>query len=123
MKIFECKHCGNQAILLNNTGVPLVCCGEKMEALTANTKDAALEKHVPFVTTDKNVMEVAVGEVLHPMLPEHYIQWVLLDQGDSVQYKTLKPGDAPKASFTFDQEKAYTVYEFCNLHGLWKKEK
>ena len=37
LKFYKCMHCGNIAIKPFDAGVPLVCCGEKMTELTANT--------------------------------------------------------------------------------------
>lgn len=121
MNIFRCKHCGNTAILLNDSGVPLVCCGENMEILKPGTTDAALEKHVPSVKINGNKMDVVIGDVVHPMTPEHYIQWIMVEQGNKVQYIKLDHTNEPKATFTVESG-PYTVYEYCNLHGLWKKE-
>lgn len=122
MKIMECSHCGNQVFMLIDSGVAMECCGEKMKELIAGSTDAALEKHVPAVTIDGNTMHVTVGEVPHPMLPEHYIQWIAVEQGDETQFTRLHPDGEPKASFTIKPGEAYTVYEHCNLHGLWKAE-
>ncbi|MBO4704049.1 MAG: desulfoferrodoxin, partial [Bacilli bacterium] len=37
------------------------------------------------------------------------------------QRKVLKPGQAPEAEFALlPGEKVVAVYEFCNLHGLYK---
>lgn len=98
--------------------------GQPAVELTADTTDAALEKHVPFVTKDGNTLNVQVGEVEHPMLEKHWITniWVEYPDG-TVEKKTLVPGDAPKAVFDItDKEGKVTVYEYCNIHGLWKKE-
>ncbi len=121
MKIVKCEHCGNIAVLPHDAGVPMMCCGEAMKVLEAGVTDAAKEKHVPAVTVEGKTMHVAVGEVPHPMTAEHYIQFVLLVQGDKVQYVTLTPSSEPKASFAVESG-PYTVYEHCNLHGLWKTE-
>ena len=121
MKIVQCAHCGNQAFILHDGGVPMVCCGEEMQTLEAGTTDAALEKHVPAVKVEGNTMHVQVGSVAHPMTPEHYIMWILVEQGAKVQFVKLTPTDEPKATFIVEPG-AYTVYEFCNLHGLWKVE-
>ena len=121
MKIMKCEHCGNMAVLLVDSGAPLVCCGENMKVLEAGVTDAAQEKHVPAVSAEGDVLHVTVGAVQHPMTDEHYIQWILLVQGDKVQYKKLHPGEEPKACFTV-KPGAYEVYEHCNLHGLWKTE-
>ncbi len=96
--------------------------GEPQTELTANTEDAALEKHVPFVTVDGDTVTVVVGETEHPMLDAHYIQFIYLETEDGVQMKLLAPGEAPKAVFELDGAKPVAVYELCNLHGLWKKE-
>lgn len=121
-KFLKCSHCGNTAVLIEDRGVPLVCCGEKMEVLQANTTDAAVEKHVPEVSVQGNRVEVAVGATLHPMAEEHYIQWIYLETEKGGQVKKLTPADEPKAVFQAEGDKAVAVYEFCNLHGLWKKE-
>lgn len=122
MKIMQCAHCGNQVFVLHDAGVPMMCCGEAMNELVAGSTDAAQEKHVPAVSIDGSVMSVAVGEVLHPMLAEHYIQWIAVEQGDKVQITHLHPDQEPKASFVVEPGKDFAVYEYCNLHGLWKTQ-
>jgi Desulfoferrodoxin len=54
------------------------------------------------------------------MLPEHHIEWIALVSGDKAELKFLKPGEEPKAEFA--EVESGTVYEYCNLHGLWKAE-
>ncbi|MBQ1545499.1 MAG: desulfoferrodoxin [Clostridia bacterium] len=123
MKFYICKHCGNIVGMVNDAGVPLVCCGEKMSELVANTTDAAQEKHVPVVTVDGNLVTVEVGSVAHPMLEEHFIQWIALETEQGNQRKPLVPGAEPKAVFALAPgDKAIAAYEYCNLHGLWKAE-
>ncbi|MDO4284780.1 MAG: desulfoferrodoxin family protein [Eubacteriales bacterium] len=123
MKFFRCSHCGNLVYALKDAGVPMHCCGEEMKELTANTTDAATEKHVPVVTVDGAQVHVAVGSVAHPMLPEHFIQWIALETDQGVSFKELAPEEAPAADFALlSGEKAVAAYEYCNLHGLWKKE-
>ena len=123
MKFYVCKHCGNIITYLNNAGVPVVCCGEKMSELIPGTTDAAVEKHVPAVSVDGNVITVKVGAVEHPMLDVHYIQWIVLETNKGNYIKNLVPGQAPQASFILtDGEQAISAYEYCNLHGLWKAD-
>lgn len=120
---YKCEHCGNIAVKVADSGVPLYCCGEPMVALAADSTDAALEKHVPAVTVDGNNVEVNIGEVDHPMLDEHYIEFICLVKDDSYEIHPLSPGEAPHARFTLgDGENALEVYENCNIHGLWKRE-
>ena len=115
-----CKHCGNIVAVVEDAGVDVICCGEKMQELVPNTVDAATEKHVPVVTIDGCKVTVQVGEVPHPMLEEHYIQWIFVKTEKGGQRKLLTPGSEPKAEFCLVDDKILEVYEYCNLHGLWK---
>ena len=119
-KFFVCKHCGNMIGLLHDAGVPMMCCGEKMVELVPNTTDAAQEKHVPVATVEGNKVVVNVGSVDHPMLDEHWIQWVYLETDKGGNRKVLNPGEKPNVVFALtEDEKPLAVYEYCNLHGLW----
>ena len=119
-KFFVCKHCGNMIGLLHDAGVPMMCCGEKMVELVPNTTDAAQEKHVPVATVEGNKVVVNVGSVDHPMLDEHWIQWVYLETDKGGHRKVLSPGEKPNVVFALtEDEKPLAVYEYCNLHGLW----
>ena len=77
-KFYKCAHCGKIIAVVKETGVPVMCCGQKMVELVPNTTDAAQEKHVPVVEVNGNIVTVTVGSVLHPMQPEHYIEWISL---------------------------------------------
>ncbi len=123
MKFFICEHCGNIVTMLNDAGVPVVCCGEKMKELVPGSSDGAYEKHVPAVTVDGNTVKVQVGDVMHPMLDAHFIQWIIVETGKGFQKRELKPGEDPVAEFVIaEDDRATAVYEYCNLHGLWVKE-
>lgn len=121
-RFYRCKHCGNIVGMINASGVPVVCCGEKMEELVPNTTEAATEKHLPAVTILGNTVQVEVGSVAHPMEEKHYIQWIYLQTKNGGQRKCLAPGDAPKAIFALYDDEVVAVYEYCNIHGLWKTE-
>ncbi|MDD6189527.1 MAG: desulfoferrodoxin family protein [Clostridiales bacterium] len=118
-RFYICKHCGNIIGMVNSAGVPIVCCGEPMEELVPNSTDASQEKHVPVVTVDGDTVTVDIGSAAHPMLPEHYIEWVYLQTEHGGQRKALKPGQEPKAVFVLKDDKAIAAYAYCNLHGLW----
>lgn len=123
IKLFKCEHCGNIAIKVVDSGVPMMCCGERMVELVAGSVDAALEKHVPVVTVDGAKVHVQVGEVEHPMTEEHLIQFIVLVTKKGHQVAMLTADDAPKADFVLAEgDAAVKVYEYCNLHGLWVKE-
>lgn len=120
---YRCVHCGNIAIKPFDSGVPLVCCGEAMEELVANTTDAATEKHVPVITTNGSSVHVEVGSVPHPMTPEHYITFVCLVTEKGYQIAQLTSEDVPSANFAVAEgDKAVKAYEYCNIHGLWVAE-
>lgn len=120
-KFYLCKHCRNIATKMNDSGVAMVCCGEEMKELRPGTSDGAHEKHVPVYTVNGNTVTVSVGSAVHPMLPEHYIQWVAVKTTNGLQIKWLNPGEDPKAIFSLaDGEEIEAVYEYCNLHLLWK---
>ncbi len=121
LKFYVCRHCGNIITKLNDSGVSMVCCGEQVSELIPGTVEASKEKHIPVFTVEGNVVTVNVGSIDHPMLPEHYIEWIIVQTNQGFQTKRLAPGDAPKATFVLSEgEKFEAVYEHCNLHGLWK---
>lgn len=118
-RFYVCKHCGNVVEKISDSGVPVVCCGEEMKALVANTVDASKEKHVPVVTRlDECTLKVEVGSVPHPMLPEHHIVCIYLETAEGCQRIDLT--DKPEALFCTCRTTPIAVYEYCNLHGLWK---
>lgn len=118
-RFFICKHCGNLIAMVKDTGVPVVCCGEKMHELIPGTTDASVEKHVPVYTVEGSTVHVKVGEAEHPMLDEHYIPLIAAVTGDTVTMKFPKPGDKPELR-TFSADGEVKAYEICNLHGYWK---
>ena len=121
MKFYICKHCGNIIAYVRSSGVPVVCCGEPMQEIIPGTTDGALEKHVPVIEVEGNKVTVRVGAVEHPMLPEHYIEWIALESKEGCQLKKLQPLKPPRANFALSEGDAVkAAYAYCNLHGLWK---
>ena len=122
-KFFVCEHCGNLVGMIHDAGVPMMCCGQKMTALVPNTVEASGEKHKPVVNVEGNTVTVNVGSVNHPMLPEHFIEWISIHTTQGNQRKTLQPGSEPKAVFALaDGDSVVSAYAYCNLHGLWKAD-
>lgn len=120
-KYYKCSVCGKIIAVVKDTPVPVMCCGKKMEEIIPGTVDAAVEKHVPVYKQDGDKIYITVGEVEHPMLEEHYIEWIAVQTDAGIYRKALKPGDEPKACFALCcGEKLEAVYAYCNLHGLWK---
>ena len=121
-RFYICEKCGNIVGMIHSSGVPLMCCGQKMTALIPGTVDAAKEKHIPVVTVENDTVNVCVGSVEHPMTEEHSITWVYLLTDKGGQRKNLSTGTAPTVSFALNNEKPVAVYAYCNLHGLWKAD-
>ena len=121
MKFYQCAHCGKIIAVVKESGVPVMCCGQKMQEIIPGTTDASLEKHVPVYKVEGDKVYVTVGSVEHPMLPEHYIEWISLQTKSGNQRKPLQPGQAPKACFSLcEGDEVEAVYAYCNLHSLWK---
>lgn len=120
-QIYRCSVCGNVVEVLQAGGGELHCCGKPMCLLVENSVDAAKEKHVPVIEKITGGYKVTVGSVLHPMQPEHYIQWIELLADGQVLRRQLRPGEKPEAVFMTDAEEV-KAREFCNLHGLWVAE-
>lgn len=118
-EVYKCSVCGNIVEVLHVGGGTLVCCGKPMELLEEKTADASTEKHVPVIEKTADGVLVKVGSVPHPMLPEHYIEWIELIVDGASYRKFLKPGDKPEAFFAV-QGDDLQAREYCNVHGLWK---
>ena len=121
MKFYQCETCGQIIGIVKQTKAPVFCCGKPMKEIIPGTTDAAVEKHVPVYTVEGNIVTVTVGEVAHPMIEQHYIEWVALETKMGNQRKVLNPGDEPKVTFAIvDGDEVVAAYAYCNLHGLWK---
>ena len=101
----NCDNCG------------IICCGEKMKDLTANSTDGAVEKHVPTYEIKGDLIEVVVN---HVMDPDHYIEWISASTENEEHVKYLNPGEAAKAVFKYQE--GMVLYAYCNKHLLWKTE-
>jgi len=117
-QVYVCETCGNMVEVVRASGGTLVCCGNPMVLQVENTKEAAVEKHVPVIKKIECGYEVTVGSVIHPMVEEHYIEWIELLADGKVYRQYLQPGQEPKAVFYIEAEQV-SAREYCNLHGLW----
>ena len=121
-QIYKCDDCSAMIEVLNDNDCAgeLTCGGKPFRLLSANTQDAAEEKHVPVVEKTGEGFKVKVGSTEHPMTPEHWIEWIEVSTPDGKSYKKfLTPDDKPEAVFKIDADKV-TAREHCNIHGLWK---
>ena len=121
MKCYKCEICGKIVAMVKETPVDTMCCGQAMRELVPGTTDGATEKHVPVYTVEGNTVKVKVGSTEHPMTDAHHIEWIAIETENGNQRKELKAGDKPEATFALvPRDKIKSVYEYCNLHGLWK---
>jgi superoxide reductase len=119
LQIYKCEVCGNVVEVLHEGAGELVCCGQPMKLMKENSVDAAQEKHVPVIEKTEEGIKVKVGSIPHPMVEEHYIEWIELIADGQAYRRFLKPGDTPEAVFKIEAQNI-TAREYCNLHGLWK---
>lgn len=123
VKFYICKTCGNVVVKFYDSGAPLSCCGHEMEELKPMTAETMAEKHLPTVECiDKCTLRVKVGAVEHPMDPEHFIRFIFMETANGGQLRYLKPQDKPNVVFASCPDRPVAVYEYCNIHGLWKTE-
>ena len=119
LQIYKCAECGNIVEVLHGGGGQLICCGGPMALLEEKTADAATEKHVPVIEKIDGGYKVKVGSVPHPMLDEHFIEWIELLADGKAYREFLEPGAEPEAIFNIEAE-SVSAREHCNVHGLWK---
>ena len=121
VKFYVCPRCGNLIVKFVDSGVTPVCCGAPMEELVPNTVDAAGEKHLPALERISDcTLRVKVGSVAHPMTPGHHIVFICMVTENGMQVRYLDPAGEAVADFCCCKDKPVAVYEYCNLHGLWK---
>ena len=123
-KFFICKHCGSLLGLIDDKGVPMLCCGENMTELIPNTVEASTEKHLPVIKPDDSRYGICVqvGSEPHPMEEDHHISFIYVETIYGGQRKYLEVDGDPEISFVFTTDSPLAVYAYCNLHGLWKTE-
>ena len=120
-QVYKCEVCGNIVEVVHGDGGTLVCCNQPMKLKVENTTEAATEKHIPVIEKVEGGVLVKVGSVEHPMLDNHYIEWIEVHTENNVYRKFLKPGEKPEAFFKLDEEVLF-AREYCNLHGLWTEK-
>ncbi len=74
-----------------------------------------------FFQVEGNHVTVTVSTAEHPMVEEHFIEWIALETRQGNQRKPLAPGQKPQAEFMIcEGDEVVAAYAYCNLHGLWK---
>ena len=139
-KALVCSVCG-YVHLKENAPEKCPVCGAASKVF--NLKDDALKtkddvstvgesykKHLPSLSINninENYQEIKVkiGELEHPMLPEHYITSITFyADKEYVGCVALTPQLKPEASICLDiKGRKISVVENCNIHGNWISEK
>jgi len=121
LELYKCHVCGNLVQVLVNGIGELVCCGQNMENLVPKYEEnnELAEKHVPIIEKDGDKRVVTLKH--HPMVEEHYIQFIEVYPKDKsrLYLKFLEPNEAAEFDITHFEENI-EVLENCNIHGLWK---
>lgn len=120
--IYKCEVCGNVVESLWNGNPAIVCCNKPMTELNGDREDGATEKHIPVIERDGNKVTVKVGEVPHPMAPEHYILCVEVLAGDRVYRQDFVEGTTVAEATFLVEETDVSARAYCNLHGLWNSK-
>ena len=118
MQVYKCEKCGNIVKVLHKGAGELVCCGVPMKLMEEQTADQSKEKHVPVLKKTEKGYKVIVGSTEHPMLENHFIEWIEVITETGACRKFLNPGEKPEADFA-GIENIKKVREYCNVHGLW----
>lgn len=120
LELYRCAVCGNLVQVILNGAGELVCCGQLMEHLVPqkNEDSELAEKHVPLIEQEGNKRFVKLK--YHPMLPEHYIQFIEVYTKDKTRLylKYFEPNEAAECDITHFEENIEAL-EHCNIHGLW----
>ena len=120
LEIYKCHICGNLIqVILNGVG-ELVCCGQPMEHLIPHQEEGneLAEKHTPVIEQEENSKFVRLKS--HPMIPEHYIQFIEVYPKDKsrLYLKYFNPNEPAEFEITHFEENMDAL-EYCNIHGLW----
>lgn len=122
-KFYLCNVCGNVIVKYVDSGVTPFCCGEQMTELVPQSTETVKEKHLPVLErVDDCTVRVKVGVLPHPMSNEHSIRFIFLETENGGMLRYLNPDGPAEACFCICKEKPVAVYEYCNIHGLWKSD-
>ena len=138
-KLFVCQACGHIEFdsapeMCPSCGAPKAKFGEDGNALMPAEKEGK-EKHVPvIIVTDEcglipddcRDIHVKVGSTPHPMLEDHWIQWidVYVNKVFSARYTMYPKSMQPVVGLHLKayQKGTLSVIEHCSKHGSWMAE-
>ena len=144
MKGIVCSVCGYIAIdgvapdKCPSCGAPREAFKEKADAIVEPSKETekleANKKHIPLITVKKQCklipdgcvdVNIKIGEITHPMLPEHFIMYIdcYIDKKfiSRIKFTPEKMNPAVGLHLKVSGGK-FTAIERCNIHGAWMSE-
>ena len=123
MNYYVCPICGNVVEKVIDHDVEIFCCNQSMRKLTCGEYPELAAKHIPISKYENGKLNVRVGMIEHPMLPEHHIAFITVTYGNTSIRKELHPYEKPEATFDIgDYKGSILVESYCNIHGLWCNE-
>lgn len=123
VQILKCDVCGQTVMIMDDTGMSIICCNKEMSELKPNSTDAIYEKHIPYIKLNGDRVYVRIGSEEHPMTDSHFIKWIILETNMGRYERIFKPGDIPVGIFRLNKdERPVAAYGYCNIHELWYKE-
>lgn len=123
LQIYKCEVCGNIVQVLIPSYGELVCCNQPMKLQEIqHDKSEVGEKHAPVIEMIEDKKFVTVKT--HPMLKEHYIQFIEVYKKDKseLHLKYLNPDDIAEFNINCIPDEIDAI-EYCNIHGLWGENK
>lgn len=105
-RFYICEKCGNTVGMINDKGVPLICCGVPMKHLEPNGHAVKVEKI-------GNVVRVNASKTDH---------WVYLQTNRGGQRKMTDENDGGNLSFSLLDEEPRAVYAFDGNNGISKTD-
>lgn len=123
LQIYRCEVCGNLIQVIEPSFGELVCCGQPMKLLEIqHDKSEMGEKHAPTIEFKENEKYVTVKS--HPMVKEHYVQFIEVYKKDKseMHLKYFNPENIAEFDINCLPDDIEAV-EFCNIHGLWGENK
>lgn len=121
-RFYFCETCGNLLFATIASGITPYCCGQEMTLLHANLMEGKGEKHLPVVEhIDCCTLHIRIGSELHPMSKEHGIRFICVKTDKCAIIRYLREDETPDVIIKCDGI-PMTVYAYCNIHGLWRKD-
>ena len=113
-EVYRCLPREHSEVLHAGPG-ELVCCGQPMKLQVANT-GRQLRKACTGSETVSGGFRLG-GSAAHPMIPEHYIEWIDLVSAEGNCRRFLNPGEIPEVEFKSAETASARSIVTCTAFG------